>query len=662
AVLAGIVLALFPLSRGGPASPRAIPEFPPSPAPEQPALIWWWGLAALVLIGLVGAAAPEVRHDALTAHLPIAREFAARGAIVEMRQNAASYFQHNADLLYAMANVLLPGEAVPKFLHVFSGVAASLLVYDVGARMWNPRVGLAAAAVVAGTPLVWWVGGSAYTDLWTMLFGIGMLAGLVLYSRRPGAGRALLVGLMAGAAVGVKITAVVVVAPLVAVFLLRVARTRSAERPWLALTAFLVGVAATGAFWYVRAWLLTGNPVFPLLGGIFRGPYGGSGTTGSVAAIFGMGSTPWDFLLLPWRVTRFPGRFVEDGNIGIVYLTLVPAAVLAVARRQVPRFVAGVLAAAGLIWFLTAQYLRYFLPALPLAALIGAAGVFARSAAAPSPLVSALILTLVLSLGAGTWVAPGAAYFPYPVVARTMTRTAYLDRYLSGFTLAAYARSLPPSARIYSVGEDKAFLYGQFFVPASWYGRIGYGGLAGAVRTARTGAKIQTILTQAGFTHLIVYVPIAAGWGGPGSWIAREALWEEGPRLEDGADEYYLFDLRHPDGPRRRGPEVSVDLKTVTAAGFSSGQMPVQPGVLYALDARVRSGSPGAKARLAVQWIGEGGRELGPPTWREVESGSTWTRRALARSAPSGARHALVHLAPVGDGVQFDALRFYELR
>ncbi len=133
-------------------------------------IYWWWGLAALLLIGLVGAAAPEVRHDALAAHLPIAREFARHGAIVVMRQNAASYFQLNADLPYAMGMLFIPGAALPKLMHFLSGALASLIVCNLGARLWGARVGLAAAAIVAGTPLVWWAGGTACTDLWLVLF------------------------------------------------------------------------------------------------------------------------------------------------------------------------------------------------------------------------------------------------------------------------------------------------------------------------------------------------------------------------------------------------------------------------------------------------------------------------------------------------------------
>lgn len=538
-VLAGVGGAVLSLRRGRDAASL--------PAEERPGLAWWWGFVLLLLIGLVGATAPEVRYDALAAHLPIAREFARVGAIVEMRQNAASYFQLNGDLLFAMGMTLVPGEAVPKLLHFLAGATACFLTYDLGARLWNARVGLAGAAVAAGTPLVWWVGGAAYTDLWVVLFAVGLAAALERYARRPGPGRALLVGLLAGAALGVKVTASAVVLPGVAAFLLMARRTRADRSLWPDLLALAVGLAATGAYWYLRAWLLTGNPVFPLFNEVFKSPLAGPGGGLPALPVQGTGRSPVDLLLIPWRVTRFPGRFVEDGTLGIVYLILLPATLLAVARRQVPRWLAGVLGASGLIWFVTAQYLRFLLPVLPLAALVGAAGLFAEPRRGPGALSSALVLTVGLALGAGAWIAPALSYFPWQVAARRLSRTAYLEQRVAGFNVADYARrALPASARIYGAGEDKAYYYDRFFVPLSWYGRLFGRDLRDAVLAAESGQEVRTVLTRAGFTHLVVYpqYPLIVRWRRPGGWLAREAFGEDGPRLEYADGGYYLFDLR----------------------------------------------------------------------------------------------------------------------
>ena len=127
----------------------------------------------------------------------------------------------------------------------------------------------------------------------------------------------------------------------------------------------------TGSYWYGRAWVLTGNPTYPLLSSVFEPRIWYPREPRLNLSLFGMGTTLLNLLLLPWRLTRFPHRFVEEGDIGIAYLTLLPVMITGIARRQVSRPLLATLVVTILAWFFTAQYLRYLLPLLPLMALTG---------------------------------------------------------------------------------------------------------------------------------------------------------------------------------------------------------------------------------------------------------------------------------------------------
>jgi len=95
------------------------------------AVFWWWGWVVLVQIAMVGALAPEVRSDALTMHLPIAREFAESGIIADLRHHIMSYLPMSGAVLYAEGMLLFPGEGVPKLLHFSAAVLGSLLACPV---------------------------------------------------------------------------------------------------------------------------------------------------------------------------------------------------------------------------------------------------------------------------------------------------------------------------------------------------------------------------------------------------------------------------------------------------------------------------------------------------------------------------------------------------
>ncbi len=185
---------------------------------------------------------------------------------------------------------------------------------------------------------------------------------------------------------------------------------------------------------------------------------------------------------------------------------------------------------------------------------------------------------------------------------------------------------------------------------------------------------VQAILSRAGFTYLVAFrdYPLIARWRRRGSWLGREAFWEEGPWLEHAYREYYLFRLQ-PASPRlrMRGPELlpaSGRLPVGTPARVSTGsplreQVAVRPGALYALEAQIRSTAAEGTARLFIEWLGEDGRGLDDATWREVTVTPQWKRYAMACTAPPETRRARVWLIAVrGPDVEFDRAGFYELR
>jgi len=663
----------------------------------------WWGLAVLMLIGMVGAVAPDVRHDALAMHLPIAREFAVNRAIVEVRQQIQSYFPGlNGHVLYAAGMLFVPGESVPKFMHYFAGVHAGLMTYSLGVRLASVWVGLASAAIFTCTPIVYDVGRTAGTDLWSVLFAVAAVTGLARFIERPTRRRALATGLLAGTAVGFKLISLVVVLPVAAALpLLSRHPPGPLTRRVGPLGAFALGAVASGSFWYVRAWVVTGNPVFPLFNTVFKSPLWPLENTRFNMHLFGMGTSLWDLTLLPWNLSLYPQRFVEFGSIGLIYLLLLPFALRAVVRRSIAPWMLCVVVGGGLLWFFGAQYLRYLLPLLPFAAIVGTAGLLGT--AGWGWMRSGIGLVLVAALAATTvgWTSSGPGHFPLVVVQRQVARTEYLAAHVGGFRVAEYARrTLPESARIYGVGEDMAFYYERFFVPMSWRGQLFDPTLPGAVLDASTGADVQNRLRQGGFSHAVVNreYPMIARWRRADGWLAREAFWEDGPWLEYAYGEYYLFQLSPPAGAQvRRGknllrnPEMAPDpagvpaawdrhgaVSVVQAAGGLEGagtgvrlapgaylvqRIATAPDTLYAFESAIRSVGSTATARLFIQFFDDHGRVIDYTTWRRVQVGPRMKRYAMACTAPHTARSAQVWLiADQGSGAEFAAPSFYTLR
>jgi len=698
AMLLGIALAILG-ARHAPRQESTIAEIG-SDSPALPAA-WSWALILLLLIGFVGAVAPEIRHDALAAHLPIAREFARQGRIVEIRNNIVSYFQLNGSLPYAVGLIIVRDESVPKLLHYSAGVITTLLVYSVGSRAWHARVGLGAAAVVAGTPLVLWTEGTAYTDLWVALFAITATYLLITFHDNWSARRGLVLGLVVGSALGTKITSLIVLGPLVGILMPRVLLSLGSPRNrWRILVAFAVGVALTGSYWYGRAWVLTGNPTYPLLSSVFEPRIWYPREPRLNLSLFGMGTTLLNLLLLPWRLTRFPHRFVEEGDIGIAYLTLLPVMITGIARRQVSRPLLATLVVTILAWFFTAQYLRYLLPLLPLMALTGTGSLLPEQGAKHGVRVPVLALGVAILAGAGGWIFSGPPRFPLDVARGVVTRERYVAAYVPSYRVAQYVQTwLPNSAKIYGAGEDLVYYYDRYFVPLSWYGRPLDPTLPERMLTARTSREVQAALKHAGFNYLVAYpdYPVILRWRDPNGWLAREALWEEGPWLEYASRGFYLFRLEAANRwARALGPELLKNPEiTVSSGAYPAGwqvhgtvnfvqerntrkatrreaQMTrgsyvvqhvlVEPNLLYALKARMKTTATPGAVILLIQWRDSRSRLLDDEILRKVSLESTWKWYAIAGTAPSNAQTASVWLMADGNGeVTIDRATFHEL-
>jgi hypothetical protein len=206
-------------------------------------------------------------------------------------------------------------------------------------------------------------------------------------------------GALAGWAAGTKYTGVYFVAALgLAALVLspRGARARGAA-------VFALGALAAGGPWYVRNVLLTGNPVWPFLGGVFGYRFWGPIDVASATWSLRHEGGPQDLralLALPWNLAtaRSPGiRSLAPG-----LFALFPIGVVWGLASRSRRWL--VLVAAGFVvfWFATTQQVRFLIPAIPAVCLLTAGGISRladRFLRLPRPAVTAVLTSAAVVLG-----------------------------------------------------------------------------------------------------------------------------------------------------------------------------------------------------------------------------------------------------------------------
>jgi hypothetical protein len=241
------------------------------PRAMAPAL---WLLAAFAFLPVVLqaplVARPLVSFDVASYHVPLARQYAAGGAFLEVAGNFYARLPVGAFLLYAPVvrpsdpSGIEPGVRLLVWCAIAAcGLLAGRIAGHLGARR---GARLAATALVLWHPMAWDVALQGLSDVWAALFALGAADCLLRGIARREARSLLLGAFLAGSAASVKLSAVgIVFLPLGLLGLAALVRGGRARAPRLA-AALALGALLAGGPWAVRATVIGGHPMHPFAG------------------------------------------------------------------------------------------------------------------------------------------------------------------------------------------------------------------------------------------------------------------------------------------------------------------------------------------------------------------------------------------------------------
>ena len=452
---------------------------------------WGWALAltfaAFAAVSLIGCFAPPtiaLEWDSVAYHLADPKLFLTAHRIYYLPWEDHSNFAFTAEMWY-LYGIQIGDVSLAKLFHFACGAGTCLAVYALGTRLTSPAVGKVSALLFASTPLVFWEAGTAYVDLATAFFTTLTLLALGQGILGRDARWVRLGAVLMGLTLSTKATALgtlVLLALGVLVWQWRGLK----QTPFAALkSAVLWGLLAlaVGSPWLIKSAILTGNPVYPFLFGLF----GGRGWSKFAAefytnanAVFGMGHSLSDVALVPWNMTMFllPGhptaypKPFNDNQTPLAALSPVLLAALffpvfgrgaSVQIKALALFALGSFA----LWAGTMQYARYLLPVLPVFCLLAGyvvvqayslrlkSGYALAALAVGSLLFSGYIGTILLSKVA-------------PVVFGQVNRDLYIEQNFGPYPAMQFINTqLPANTKTVLYGcplgfyADKPYLWGD---------------------------------------------------------------------------------------------------------------------------------------------------------------------------------------------------------
>lgn len=483
-----------------------------------------------ILVGLMTffqALTPATSQDALVYHLAVPEIYIREGGLVYVPGNFYASFPQNVEMLFTLA-LLVGDSALANWFHWLLGVGAAAGVAAVARRLAGGRGGLLAAAVFTTVPSVAVVSTWAYVDLGLVFFQMVAILAFLEWRRERRAVRAsqdapgsrtgekhhlgwlVLAGVECGLAAGCKYTGGAIgLLLLLALLAEEVSSRRKLGEALTSTLAFCVATGALAAPWFVKNVLLTGNPLYPFLFGVFGGR-DWDPQRAHVMSIyfdhFGGDSSPLGILLLPWRLT-FSARFSSienfDGIIGPVFLLALPLMLVAARRSPACRFVFLMTCGLTVLWVVMTRQIRFLIPALAGASvLVGAAIPLVLEG---RPLRWSLRV-LALALGLNVWLI-GADFIsnnPLPVVFGMESRTGFLTREIpcGDYPVFHYINSrLPGDAYVFMAasGNPGFLCKRRYYMDALFENHS----LRRLIQEGDTPEGIHARFESRGFTHLL---------------------------------------------------------------------------------------------------------------------------------------------------------------
>lgn len=390
-------------------------------------------LALALLASAIGALTPPHHFDALAYHLTAPARFLQTGWLAPLPDVPYGNLPLTVELLYGVG-LAFGSDAFAHLLHLSFGLLTALALWALARRAFDRATAWLAVALFLGTPLVTVWARVANVDLPLACFLLLAVLAVVRAGGLSGAEArrwAILAGVWCGLALGTKYQALFAV-PLLAVLLgVDAARARRGWRETAVCLAVFCGpLLLIAAPWYLKNWLLLGNPLWPL----FVGGQGFDRLAMDLTDYFSRGMvisprTALGYALLPLRAYTRGSIEAPLTILNPLYL-LLPLLLLLPARRAVLYpLVLSVGIAVG--WALGFQELRYLLPIC--APLSLAAAVVLRAGLRRPVLRRAVLPALYLTvlLGLGTTLLHVGADRPLPIILGLESRDAYLRQNLA---------------------------------------------------------------------------------------------------------------------------------------------------------------------------------------------------------------------------------------
>ncbi len=490
------------------------------------------GLLVLCAYVVILASVPPVSRDALTHHLAVPKLYLEHGGIYEIPELLFSYYPMNLDLLYLIP-LAFGNDIIPKYIHFAFALLTSFLIYSYLKNRIGETWGLLGSLFFLSIPVIIKLSTTVYVDLGLLFFTTASVLLLFRWAKNGYRLRDLsLAALCCGLAVGTKYNGLIgllLLSGMAPILYSRSHPERSDSKKMILYGAIFAFIAlATASPWFIRNYVWTGNPLYPLFQQIFsptiqQNRPAGLGILATRHLVYG--ETPLQILMLPFRVflegqDNNPQYF--DGKLN-PFLLILP--VMAFLRQKQARIVSLEKVAMlifSILFFLFAMFqtdmrIRYIAPIVPFLVILSILGLQSFYSFLTNHLhkrlatlfISILILSILsYNLNYLTKLHDEVQAFAY--ISGKVDRDTYITLFRPEYPVIQKANMLLPTKTLCLFLGNRGYYMNFrhiFDVPTN---KRSY--FTGLVTHSTDAAAIANELIQDGFSHLLVRNDLTNNW------------------------------------------------------------------------------------------------------------------------------------------------------
>lgn len=474
-------------------------------------------LIACLLLGFLLVLTPAVGKDSLTYHLAVPKLFLKHHGIYFIPGNIFSHYPLNSEMLYAVA-LALRGDVLAKGIHFVTTLCILLGMWHFARQHISEIAFVPFALLVFYTiPSVFVASHMAYSDLTVSFYAFLTVYAFVNWFRRREDRWLILCGVLSGVAISTKYTALLLpfLGCLGILWACRHHRVSNQQVSRL-LLAYVTCTVVVGSPFYVKNWIMTGNPFYPFLYTIFDGR-GWDPEQARLYDLFvrslGMGRGLWDYLLLPWNVSvnARMHSLQFDGILGPVFILTLP---FAIGMRKVAigfKISLVYCLFTFMFWASSAQQIRYLIPVFPFLAIMTAyvLSYYHRRRVAVFGVLAVLVAG---SLGFNGYhvVRDFLKIRPLGVITGFEDKETFLKRMIPSYAMFQYInRELPEDSKLFLIYmKNLGYLCDRPYYSDSMFESYT---IQKILAHSSTPEEVYVSLKERGFTHILYDINYVSG-------------------------------------------------------------------------------------------------------------------------------------------------------